>query len=364
MIYLDYNATAPLRPSVLKAMHAVEALPLNPSSIHTAGREAKKLLEDSRKTIADTLSVFANEVLFTGSATEANNMVLRGFDRPMLVSAIEHASILKTASLLGGDTFAADENGIVKLEVLDKKLAALGRPALVSVMLANNETGVINPIAEIADIVHKHGGLLHTDAVQAIGKIPLDFGLLKADMMTIGAHKVGGPIGIGALIMRNDLAIKPLLTGGGQELGRRAGTEDVAKIIGFAALMQEVASCAESKNWEAMRNALEVELRDAIIFGSSVTRLPNTSLIAMPKVKSETQLMNFDLAGFAVSAGSACSSGRIEPSYVLKAMGVAQEVAECAIRVSIGWNTHENDLKSFASAWKNTYERLGKNKAA
>jgi cysteine desulfurase len=363
MIYLDYNATAPLRPSVLAAMHVVEALPLNASSIHTAGREAKKLLEDSRKTIADSLSVFANEVLFTGSATEANNMVLRGFDRPLLVSAIEHASTLKTASLLGGDTLPVDENGVVDLEVLDKKLMALGRPALVSVMLANNETGVINPIAEIADIVHKHGGLLHTDAVQAIGKIPVDFGLLKADMMTIGAHKVGGPVGIGALLLRNDLPIKPLITGGGQELGRRAGTEDITKTIGFAALMGEVANCPEAKQHAAWRDALEKEL-GGVVFGKGVRRLPNTLQIAMPNVKSETQLMNFDLAGFAVSAGSACSSGRIEPSYVLKAMGIAEETARCAVRVSIGWNTQENDLKSFASAWKTTYERLGKHKAA
>ncbi|MBN8543234.1 MAG: cysteine desulfurase [Alphaproteobacteria bacterium] len=361
--YLDYNATSPMRPAVIKAMQPHECCALNPSSTHAAGRVAKKLLEDSRKAIADSVSVFANEVLFTGSATEANNMVLRGFDRPMLVSAIEHASILKTASLLGGDTLPVDENGIVILEVLDKKLAALGRPALVSVMLANNETGVINPIAEIADIVHKHGGLLHTDAVQAIGKIPVDFGLLKADMMTIGAHKVGGPIGIGALILRNDVAIKPLLTGGGQELGRRAGTEDVVKTIGFAALMGEVANCPEAKQHAAWRDWLEAEL-GSVVFSKDAPRLPNTLQIAMPNVKSETQLMNFDLEGYAVSAGSACSSGRIEPSYVLKAMGITEETASCAIRISMGWNTTENDVKSFASAWKNTYERLGKHKAA
>jgi len=362
--YLDFNATAPLRPSVLAAMRERESCALNPSSTHKAGRVAKKLLEDSRKTIADALSVFANEILFTGSASEANNMVLRGFDRPILVSAIEHASILKTASLLGADTIPVDENGIVNLDILGKKLAALGRPALVSIMIANNETGVIQPMKEIADIVHAHEGLLHTDAVQALGKIPLDFGLLGVDMMTIGAHKVGGPVGIGALILRNDLPIKPLVTGGGQELGRRAGTEDVVKIIGFATLMQEVARCPEAKRLEAMRDALEADLTGGIVFSKGAKRLPNTLQIAMPGVKSETQLMNLDLEGFAVSAGSACSSGRIEPSHVLKAMGVPQETASCAIRVSIGWNTEENELKAFAQAWKNAYERLAKTKAA
>lgn len=367
-IYLDYNATAPIRPSVLAAMRELEGFALNPSSIHAAGRQAKKLLEDSRKQIADKLSVFANEVLFTGSATEANNMALRGFDRPLLVSAIEHASLLKTALLLGGDTIPVNGDGLVQLEMLEKKLANLGRPALVSIMLANNETGVIQPIAEIADIVHAHGGLLHTDAVQALGKIPLDFGLLKADMMSIGAHKVGGPVGIGALILRNDLPIKPFMTGGGQELGRRAGTEDVVKIAGFAALMDEVANCPDSRRMEGLRNELETRLKaeapTAHLFGSNAKRLPNTLQISMPAVKSETQLMHFDLAGFAVSAGSACASGRIEPSHVLKAMGMPEETASCAIRISLGWNTHENDLISFASAWKNAYERLGKTKAA
>lgn len=367
-IYLDYNATAPLRPEVLAAMHEVEGFALNPSSIHAAGRQAKKLLEDSRKTIADALSVFANEVLFTGSGSEANNMVLRGFDRPLLVSAIEHASILKTGSLLGADTLPVDGDGIVKLDILEKKLAALGKPALVSIMLANNETGVIQPIAEIADIVHAYDGLLHTDAVQAIGKIPVDFGLLKVDMMTIGAHKVGGPVGIGALILRNDLAIKPLVTGGGQELGRRAGTEDVVKIAGFATLMQIVASCPEAKTMSALRDGLETYLKAEVptahVFGSNVQRLPNTLQISMPGVRSETQLMHFDLEGFAVSAGSACSSGRLEPSHVLKAMGISEETASCAIRVSLGWNSHENELKSFASAWKSAYERLTKTRAA
>lgn len=366
--YLDYNATAPLRPTVLAAMHEVEGFPLNPSSIHESGRAAKKLLEDNRKAIADAVSVFPNEVMFVGSGSEANNMVLRGFDRPILISAVEHASILKTGSLLGADTLPVDENGIVKLDVLAKKLEALGKPALVSVMLANNETGVIQPIAEIADIVHSHGGLLHTDAVQAVGKIVIDFGLLKADMMTIGAHKAGGPVGVAALILRNDLPIKPMVTGGGQELGRRAGTEDVVKIEGFATLMQEVAKAPEAKRLAELRDMLETQLKviepHAHVFGSNVTRLPNTLLIAMPRVKSETQLMNFDLAGFAVSAGSACSSGRIEPSHVLKAMGIPEETASCAIRISIGWNTLENDLISFASAWKNTYERLAKTKAA
>ncbi len=376
MIYLDYNATAPLRPAVRAAMEAVSSRPLNPSSIHAAGRQAKKLLEDARVVIAAALGAFPNEVLFTASGSEANNMVLRGFaDRPILVSAIEHASIAKTGALLGAAVIPVNEDGVVILDALHDRLKALNTPALVSVMLANNETGVIQPIRAIADIVHAHGGLLHCDAVQALGKMPLDWGMLGADMLTISGHKVGGPVGAAALLIRNDLPIRPLITGGGQELGRRAGTENVTAIIGFAALVKEVAHAPEAQEMARLRDWLQTELlsaaSDAAVLGAhsplleeEARRLPNTLCISMPGVKNETQLVRFDLEEFAVSAGSACSSGRIEPSHVLLAMGVPKAIAACAIRISMGWNTKESEVKLFAESWKKIYATLSKPKAA
>lgn len=369
MIYLDYNATSPLKPTIKAAMDALGGVPLNPASVHGLGRIAKKHLEDARATIASALSAFPNEVMFVASGTEANNMVLRGFSptHPLLVSAVEHASVLKTASLLGGAVIPVDSNGVVKLDILEQQLAALGKPALVSVMLANNETGVIQPIAEIARIVHAHGGLLHSDAVQALGKITVDWGLLGADMLSICAHKAGGPVGAGALLIRNDLPIKALITGGKQELERRAGTENIPAIVGLAQTVKEAAACPDAIQWKEWRDALQQELLaavpDAVVFGESVARLPNTLNITMPNVTSETQLMNFDLSGFAVSAGSACSSGRVAASAMLLAMCVAPEIASCALRISFGWGTTRADVESFAAAWKSTYQRLSKKAA-
>lgn len=367
MIYLDYNATAPLLPAARQAMLEVLGEPLNPSSIHAGGRKAKKLLEDARATIAQALGAFPNEVLFTASGSEANNMVLRAFadDRPLLTSTIEHASVGKTGRLLGGAKIAVTADGVVHLALLEQQLISLGRPALVSVMLANNETGVIQPIADIAEIVHRHGGLLHSDAVQALGKIPIDWGMLNADMLTVSGHKAGGPLGAAALLIRNDLPIRSLITGGGQELGRRAGTENIAALMGFAETVKQVAGCPDIARLKGLRDELEQTLRDAAqIYGANATRLPNTSLIGMRGVKSETQLMHFDLAGFAVSAGSACSSGRIEPSHVLAAMGVDAEEAACALRVSLGWATTAEEIHSFALCWKSLHARLSAPKAA
>lgn len=348
-------------------MDALGGAPLNPSSVHAAGRAAKKHLEDARATIANALSAFPNEVLFVASGSEANNMVLRGFapTHTLLTSAIEHASISATASLLGGAVIPVDTNGVVKLDVLEQMLAALnGKPALVSVMLANNETGVIQPIAELVAIARKHGALVHCDAVQALGKIPFDFGLLGVDMLTIAAHKAGGPVGAAALLIRNDLAIKPLITGGAQELGRRAGTVNVPAIVGFAQMVKEVASCSDAKQWRDWRDWLSAELMgtapEAVVMGAGAKRLPQTLCITMPRVKSETQLMNLDLSGLAVSAGAACSSGKIQASATLLAMGVPTEIAETAIRISWGWATTRADIEVFAEAWKAMATRLVK----
>jgi cysteine desulfurase len=345
MIYLDYNATSPLMPAVKSAMEQLGDGPMNPASIHGAGRAAKKHLEDSRAAIAQAVGAFPNEVLFTSSGSEANNMVLRAFagERPLLVSSVEHASVAKTASLLGGAVLPVDSNGVVKLDVLEQMLVALGKPALVSVMLANNESGVIQPIAEISRITHAHGGLVHSDAVQAFGKIPLDWGLLGVDMLTLCAHKAGGPVGAGALLIRNDLPIKPFIIGGKQELGRRAGTENVPAIVGFAEMAKQVAHCPDAKKWLEWREWLIGDIKaavpEAIVCGGGADRLPNTLQITMPGVTSETQLMNFDIGGIAVSAGSACSSGRVAASSVLLAMGMDEKTAGTATRISWGWAT-------------------------
>jgi cysteine desulfurase len=364
-VYLDYNATSPLLPSVKAAMDALLGQPLNSSSVHAAGRTAKKHLEESRVIIASALSAFPAEVMFVGSGSEANNMVLRGFTgtHTLLVSAVEHPSISKTSGLLGAGVIPVDSNGIVKLDVLEQMLAALNnQPALVSVMLANNETGVIQPISEVVAIARKYGALTHCDAVQAVGKIPIDWGLLGVDMLTIAAHKAGGPVGVAALLVRGDLPIKPLITGGAQELGRRAGTVNVPAIVGFSQMVEEVAACAKALLWREWRDWLEQELLtaapDAQVMGASSARLPQTLCITMPGVKAETQLMNFDLAGFAISAGSACSSGKMQASDTLLAMGIVPEIAETAIRISWGWDTTRAEIEAFAVAWKALHNRL------
>ncbi|MDE3016984.1 MAG: aminotransferase class V-fold PLP-dependent enzyme, partial [Pseudomonadota bacterium] len=260
-------------------------------------------------------------------------------------------------------------SGIVDLSALDRLLAG-GGPALVSVMLANNETGIIQPIKEVSELTKKYGALLHCDAAQGFGKIPVDFGVLGCDLMTLAAHKCGGPVGAAALVVRRDLPVLPPLTGGGQESGRRAGTENVAAIAGFARAV-ELFDFRHMKALRGWLDEMEAEISSpgmgqaggGMVFGKSVSRLPNTSCIAMPGVSNEVQLMDFDLNGFAVSAGSACSSGRIEPSHVLAAMGVPEASSRSAIRISGGRQTTEQDITSFTEAWKRMYQRLSRRHA-
>jgi cysteine desulfurase len=362
-IYLDYNATVPVRPQAAARMQELLAQPANPSSAHSFGRAAKKNLEDARKVIADSVSAWPNEIIFTGSGTEANATALCGVSgRRVWVSAVEHSSVLKNTSRQpragGDDIIRVHSEGIIDLSALDALLAGQA-PALVSVMLANNETGVIQPIREVAALCKKHGALLHTDAVQALGKIPVDFGALGVDMMSIAGHKCGGPVGAAALVVRKDLPLAPLLRGGGQELNRRAGTENIPAIAGFAKAV-ELFDFDHMKHLQAWRDAMEkeMELLGATVFGQPSERLPNTSCVAMPGVGNEVQLMDFDLKGFAVSAGSACSSGRIEVSHVLLAMGVDKSLAANAIRISGGWATSKDEISAFTNAWKTTCERL------
>lgn len=359
--YLDYNATAPIRPQVIELMADIMQRPLNPSSVHKQGRAAKSLIEQSRRTIAEHLSCFPAELIFTGSGTEANNMALRSFDnRLVAISATEHASVMNTmpdATLLPVDQF-----GILDMEALALFLKSSDQPALVSVMLANNETGVIQPIHNIAALVHEYDGLLHCDAVQAFGKIPVDVNLLGVDMLSLSAHKLGAAQGIGALFVSQALEPKKLITGGGQELGRRAGTENVAGIAGFAKAVELAIGDAEWKprlrGWlDAMEMQCAVCFPDEhVVLGQGAERLPNTSALRMPKRSSETQLMRFDLAGFAISAGSACSSGRIEPSHVVRAM-LGGGARDDVVRVSGGWDTTEAEIQAFAEAWCGVVEK-------
>ncbi len=319
----------------------------NASSVHREGRLARKTIDDAREAIALSLGALPQMVAFTSGGTEANNWALRcvGAEH-IIVSAIEHPSVLAAAKASGKtvDVLPVDEHGRVKLDGLS---ALLARPnTLVSVQLANNETGVIQDIPALAAIVHGAGALLHVDAVQAWKKIPVNFGLLGCDLLTIAAHKLGGPQGVGALVVRDGLVIERLHAGGGQELRRRAGTENVAAIAGFGALADEP-SLATQGLLAKLEQGLERGLRGGVVFSSGAARLPNTSCFAIPGLAAETALMNLDLDGIAVSSGSACSSGKVGRSHVLEAMGVAPELAACALRVSLGWNTTEAEISRF-----------------
>lgn len=354
-IYLDHNATTPVRPECRAAMLRALDLEGNASSVHQAGRQAKGVLEDARDQVAALAGAKRDEITFTSGGTEANNLVLKGAGRArILASGVEHAAVLKGTD--GIELIPVDVNGLVDLTQLEAMLKGGDVPALVSVMVANNETGVIQPVKEVVEIAHRYDALVHTDAVQAAGKIDLDFADLDVDFMTLSAHKIGGAAGTGALVMKQALDVQAQISGGGQERGRRAGTENVAGIAGFgAAAVAAKAGLQDFARLAGLRDGLEAKAKDAfpdaVIFAEGVSRLPNTSQIAVPGVRNETLLMALDLDGFAVSAGSACSSGKVSASHVLAAMGVEKEIAQAAIRVSLGWNTKDEDVDAFVDAW-------------
>ena len=366
-VYLDWNATTPLRDEARRAIASALDLPGNASSVHAEGREARKWIEGARAAVAAAVGAAPRNVVFTSGGTEANALALapnlrRGSGptvERLVVSAIEHASVL------AGGRFSAEQieivrvtsAGVVDLDHLRELLR--DRPAaLVSIMLANNETGAVQPVAAAAGIAHDAGGLLHVDAIQAFGKIPLDIRELGADLLTLSAHKIGGPKGIGALVLAEGLnGPEPLLRGGGQELSRRAGTENVAGIAGFGAAASAAMAglSGEGTRLRALRERLEKGLRqtdDAIIFSDSAERLPNTVLFTIPLLKAETAVIGFDLAGIAVSSGSACSSGKVQPSHVLEAMGFSAEIAQGAVRLSMGWSTEDADIDRCLEAWR------------
>jgi cysteine desulfurase len=366
-IYLDWNATAPLRAEAREAMAAAWDLNGNPSSVHAEGRQARRLVEAARASIAAAVGALPRNVILTSGGTEANALALapglrRGSGPAMerlAVSAIEHASVLTGGrfSSEAVSSIGVTGSGVLDLDRLRAALAS-GPPALVSVMAANNETGALQPVRQAAEIVHAAGGLLHVDAIQALGKIPLDINMMSADLMTLSAHKIGGPKGMGAVILAEGvLGFEPLLRGGGQELGRRAGTENVAGIAGFGAAVKRAMAVldGEAIRLESLRNRLEKGLRQTpgvIVFSSDVERLPNTTLFTAAGLRAETAVIGFDLAGIAVSSGSACSSGKVQPSHVLEAMGFGPELAQGAVRLSLGWSTSEADVDHSIEAWR------------
>ena len=372
-VYFDWNATAPLRPEARAAMLAALDAPQNASSVHAEGRTARGIVEEARRKVAALAGAEPSNVIFTSGATEANMLALTpalgGVPRRerLFVSAIEHPSVRS------GGRFAADAieevsvtaTGVIDLDALKQTVTRFEHP-LVSVMLANNETGVVQPIRAVAELVHAAGGILHVDAVQGAGRMPVDMAALGADLLSLSSHKIGGPQGAGALIRRTGLSPEPLIKGGGQERGFRAGTENVAAIAGFGAAAEAAANSltTEPARVAALRDRLESELRsttpDLVIFAAGIGRLPNTSLVAVPGTKAETALIAFDLKGIALSSGSACSSGKVQPSHVLAAMGVEPALARAALRISLGWETIETDLDLCLNAWKQVVSSLGK----
>ena len=372
-VYLDWNATTPLRSEARAAMEAAWDVGGNPSSVHAEGRQARRLVEEARSAVANAVGALPRNVVFTSGGTEANALALKpGLRRGagpaterLVVSAIEHTSVL------AGGRFSPEAIGIVGvtrsgvLDIAQLRAAIEGKPpALVSIMLANNETGALQPLREAAEIVHAAGGVLHVDAIQALGKVAFDVSVLEADLLTLSAHKIGGPKGVGALVLAEGLlGPEPLLRGGGQELGRRAGTENVAGTAGFGAAAKVAMAVLERDaiRLKNLQGRLENGLRQTpglIVFADRVPRLPNTTLFTVPGLKAETAVIGFDLAGIAVSSGSACSSGKVQPSHVLEAMGFEPELAEGAVRLSLGWSTSDADVDCCLEAWRKLADTL------
>jgi cysteine desulfurase len=367
LIYLDHNATTPLKPAVkalmLQKLGPADNVPGNASALHKAGRSSRRDIEAARGQIAKLVNAGPQAVIiFTSGATEANNLALKGCGvERVLASAIEHPSVLQARA--GAEIIPVLPSGVIDIAALDKMLEGNQKQTLISVMLVNNETGVIQPLDKVVEIARRRGALVHADAVQAAGRFALDLQKLGVDFLTLSSHKIGGPQGAGCLILSNCASVAPQIQGGGQEKNMRGGTENVAAIAGFG-LAAELAAqdIAAFQKLAALRDRLEAELKKiasgVIIFGREAPRVANTSMFALPGASSETQLIALDLAGVCVSNGSACSSGTVKASAVLKAMSVADDIANCALRVSLGWNSTEKDIDVFIQKWAEVYARV------
>lgn len=351
MIYLDYNASTPLRPKARQALIDTLTYVGNPSSPHRMGRALRSLVDQARTQILEKMG--GTRLVFTSGGTEANALVLASVSKgSVLVSSLEHDSVLKAVPQ--PEIIPSTCEGVIDLEALEKKLGSLKEPGLLSVMLVNNETGVVQPVREAARLARAKGWKVHTDATQALGHIPLSCEDLDVDFLTLSSHKCGGPGGIGALVMRDPLTLPALIKGGGQEYGMRSGTLAAPLIVGFAVALQEAIQEDEShlKKWQ---QKIEETLSDATIYGQKSPRVPHVVCLGMPHVPADLQLMAFDLKGIAISAGAACSSGTMKTSHVLAAMGVPVDQARCAIRLSMGWATPEQDIDHFCREWKIIY---------
>ena len=357
MRYLDANASEPLRPEARAAMLAAMAVTGNPSSVHAAGRAARRILEDARESLAARFGARSGDVVFTSGGTEADALAVHALrsGRRVIISAVEHDAIRSAAP--DATALPVDCNGVADLDVL-AQLLAVGPPALVCLMLANNETGVMQPVAEAAGLCHRHGALLHVDAVQGAGRIHTRLTALGAHSMAISSHKLGGPAGAGALLLAPESsAIAALIAGGGQERGRRGGTPPLIAIAGFAAAA--AAGAVPANDLSRLRDAIEAAApaAGAIVCGGRAPRLSNTTCLALPGVRADAQVIALDLEGFAVSAGAACSSGKVTASHVLAAMGLG-ELAGQAIRVSLPWNVAEDSVAAFIPAYQRMAARL------
>jgi len=368
MAYVDHNATSPMRPEAKAAMEHAFSVTGNPSSVHLEGRVARALIEDAREKVAALVGALPQDVIFTSGGTEANGLALSGAVQGaaeaearvtrLFVSAIEHNSVLRTASALGERqaglrmaTIPVSPDGVVDLAELSVLLREGKGRTLIAVMAANNETGVVQPVEHIAELAREYDAFLLVDAVQACGKIAVDTG--GADYVSLSAHKIGGPQGVGALVVKDGAPLAAQLLGGGQERGRRAGTENVIGIAGFGAAAEAV-KCEDVSPVLGIRDRFECRLRehypDAVIFGSGAPRLGNTSNFAIPGIAAATAIMALDLDEVRASSGSACSSGNVKPSHVLKAMGVPDDLAQSALRVSFGWNSPATDVDAVLNA--------------
>jgi len=366
MIYLDYNATAPLHKNVIKKIQNLKFEEFgNPSSVHKIGRNSKKIVEEVRRNILSTLKAKNYDLIFTSGATESNNLAIKGFIKKNNIKTIfslqtEHASVIDVVKNLDIEKkfFNINSNGNVNLKEIEELLSKQTSSFLVSIMFANNESGIIHPINEIAKIVRKYKGIIHCDGVQSLGKIEIDLDSLDVDLFSISSHKIGGPTGVGALLINTRNNISPEITGGGQEKNLRSGTENFLGIVGFGEAINEVNNLAKICNSEIKNNRdlLEANLKklsnEIKIFGEDTNRLANTCYFAYPSMTSENQVIALDQKGICVSSGAACSSGKVEPSHVLKAMQVDEKYIHSAIRVSLGWDSTKEQIETFFNIWK------------
>ncbi|HEY9081100.1 cysteine desulfurase family protein [Magnetovibrio sp.] len=368
-VYMDHNATSPTRPQAVDAVVRAMQTGGNPSSVHAMGRKALRVLEDAREHVRAAVNAPKSaQVVFTSCGTEANTLALQGCGRKtVFVGATEHPSVMRARTEIV--RISVDVNGLIDPFQLEEMFAGGGDDTIVSVMLANNETGVLQQVEGIARIAHRYHALVHTDAVQALGKVDVDFTALGVDMMSLSAHKIGGPLGVGALIVGKDVELTALNGGGGQENGLRGGTQNVPGIAGFGVAAElAVAGLSDMARVKVLRDRLEARIQeiapDATVIAAMADRLPNTSFISMPGVDAETQIMTFDLANICVSAGSACASGKTKSSAVLGAMGLGQDIAKSAVRVSLAHTNTEDDIERFISAWGDLYQRKGAARSA